>query len=118
MLKLRTTAILALSLSLAPASAREFHSGHARGFNGHATTSTDMQQEASIAAEGMVAVVVDIADMAVWRILGQQRNMDTTRSRTAILGGAAIAAAPYYDAVAQPDTTSLAMAYVTQRTDP
>ena len=36
MLKLTTAAILALSLSLAPASAREFHSGHARGFNGHA----------------------------------------------------------------------------------
>lgn len=64
MLKLRTAAILALSLSLAPASAREFHSGHARGFNGHATTSTDMQQEASIAADGMVADMADIADMA------------------------------------------------------
>ena len=36
MLKFTTAAILALSLSLAPASAREFHSGHARGFNGHA----------------------------------------------------------------------------------
>jgi hypothetical protein len=36
LIELTTAAILALSLSLAPASAREFHSGHARGFNGKA----------------------------------------------------------------------------------
>ena len=99
MLKLRTAAILALSLSLAPASAREFHSGHARGFNGHATTSTDMQQEASIAADGMVADMADIADMAdmayggYW---GSNGAWIPLAAGAAILGGAAIAAAPYY----------------------
>ena len=81
MLKLTTAAILALSLSLSPASSREFHSGHARA-------STDMRQLHNFNDMHRRLPGRGMAWWRIWqiwqifRILGQQRSMDTTRSRS------------------------------------
>jgi Spy/CpxP family protein refolding chaperone len=80
MLKLKTAAILALSLSLAPASAREFHSGHARGFNGHAGGFHNFNRHAAGGFHSGWWRIWQI--WQIWRILGQQRCTDTTRSRS------------------------------------
>ena len=85
MLKFTTAAILALSLTspLHPhANSTADMPEASTDMQEASTTSTDMQQEASVAADGMVADMAIWQIWRIWRILGQQRSMDTTRSRS------------------------------------
>ena len=89
MLKFTTAAILALSLSLAPASAREFHSGHARGFNGHAGGfHSGGWHGGGYGRYGRYG-----GYGGYW---GSNGAWIPLAAGAAILGGAAIAGAPYY----------------------
>jgi hypothetical protein len=103
MLKFTTAAILALSLSLAPASAREFHSGHARGFNGHAGGFHNFNRHAAGGFHsggwhgggyGRYGRYGGYGGYGgYW---GSNGAWIPLAAGAAILGGAAIAAAPYY----------------------
>ncbi len=100
LLKFTTAAILALSLSLAPASAREFHSGHARGFNGHAGGFHNFNRHAAGGFHsggwhggGYGRYGRYGGYGGYW---GSNGAWIPLAAGAAILGGAAIAAAPYY----------------------
>ena len=84
MLKFTTAAILALSLSLVPASAREFRSGHARGFHNFNRHAAGGFHSGGWHGGGYGGY---------W---GSNGAWIPLAAGAAILGGAAIAAAPYY----------------------